>query len=74
MKKNRSRSIQKHRNRYSAAKNIMLTAAGLVVLMAAAICPFPMILAIPGTVWRMIIGLLGCFSFALGIYRISGKK
>lgn len=55
-------------------KNILFIVVGLIVLMATVICPFPMMLGISGIVWRVIIGLLGCFSLILGIYKISKKK
>ena len=55
-------------------KNIILIVVGLIVLMVTVICPFSMMLGISGIVWRVIIGLLGCFSLILGIYRISSKK
>lgn len=55
-------------------RNIILIVVGLIVLMVTVICPFPMMLGISGIVWRVIIGLLGCFSLILGIYRISSKK
>ncbi len=60
--------------RNSIIKNIARIAAGLMLLFAAIICPFPTILAVSGIVWRIIIGLLGCFLLALGIYKIAGKK
>ncbi len=60
--------------RNSIIKNIARIAVGLMLLFAAIICPFPTILAVSGIVWRIIIGLLGCFLLALGIYKIAGKK
>jgi CDP-diglyceride synthetase len=34
---------------------------GIILLVFAAIVPFPPIFTIPGVAWRIIIGLLGCF-------------
>jgi hypothetical protein len=55
-------------------KNIVIIVIGFIVLIIAAICPLPMILGISGIAWRLIIGLLGCFSLVLGIYKISRNK
>ncbi len=60
--------------RNSMIKNMTRIAVGMMLLFVAIICPFPMILAIPGIMWRIIIGILGCFLLALGIYKIAGKK
>ncbi len=42
---------------------------GVVFLIFAAICPLPPVFMVPGVVWRIIIGLLGCFLFAFGVYQ-----
>lgn len=55
-------------------KNIALIVVGLIFLIVAVIFPFPTMLAISGVAWRIIIGLLGCFSLVLSIYKIAGKK
>lgn len=55
-------------------KNIVFIITGLILLIFVIICPFPAILAVPGVAWRLIIGLLGCFLLALGIYKASHKK
>ncbi len=54
-------------------KNVVLIIIGLILLLLVAICPFPAILAVPGTAWRVIIGFLGCFLFILGIYKMVCK-
>lgn len=40
---------------------ILIGVAGLIVLLFAIICPLPAVLAVPGIVWRVGIGLFGCF-------------
>ena len=55
-------------------KNVVLIIVGLIFLLFVAICPLPTILAIPGIAWRIIIGLLGCFLFILGIYKMACKR
>lgn len=47
---------------------------GLIFVIFAAIYPLPAMLAISGIAWRIIIGLLGCALFALGIYKTVCKK
>ena len=55
-------------------KKLTLIMIGLILIIFVMICPFPTILAVPGAAWRMIIGLLGCFLLALGIYKAVHKK
>lgn len=55
-------------------KNYMLIVVGLIIVIIIVVCPLPMMFGISGLVWRIIIGLIGCFSFALGVYKISKKK
>lgn len=55
-------------------KVILQVIVGLILLILAAICPFPIMLAIPGVVWRIIIGILGCFLFISGIYKKVHKR
>ena len=55
-------------------KNYMLIVVGLIIVIIIAVCPLPMMFGISGLVWRIIIGLIGCFSFALGVYKKSKKK
>lgn len=45
----------------------VLIVIGAILLILAAICPFPPIFAIPGIICRIIIGLLGLFSLIAGI-------
>ena len=51
-------------------KKIAVIMLGLIFLIAALICPLPTVLAVPGIVWRIIIGLLGCFLLAFGIIKL----
>ena len=55
-------------------KNIALIIVGLIFLIFVVICPFPAMLAVPGVVWRIIIGLLSCFSLVLGVYKTTRKR
>lgn len=55
-------------------KNVVLLIVGFNFLLFAMICPFPPILAVPGIAWRIIIGLLGCFLFIPGIYKMVCKN
>lgn len=45
----------------------VLIVIGAILLIFAAIYPFPPIFAIPGIIWRIVIGLLGLFSLIMGI-------
>ena len=51
-------------------KKIAVIMLGLIFLIAALICPLPTVSAVPGIVWRIIIGLLGCFLLAFGIIKL----
>ena len=55
-------------------KEIALIIVGALLLLFAAVYPLPTLLAIHGTAWRVIIGLLGCFSLASGIYKTIRKR
>ncbi len=55
-------------------KNISLMIVGLILLIFVAICPLPMMFSISGIAWRIIIGLLSCFSLAFGIYKTARKR
>lgn len=50
-------------------KVVLQVIVGLILLIVAAICPFPIMIAIPGVVWRIVIGMLGCFLCISGIYK-----
>jgi di/tricarboxylate transporter len=50
-------------------KNVALMIVGIILFVFVLICPLPTMLAIPGAAWRIIVGLLGCFLAALGIYK-----
>mgnify|MGYP001857499616 CR=1 FL=1 len=51
-------------------KSIILIVVGFILLTAAAIVPLPVILGVSGAIWRIIIGLLGCFLFVFSIYKM----
>lgn len=53
--------------------NIALIVVGLIVILFSVFCP-PMIAEVHSIVWRIVIGLLGCFSFVSGIYKTACKK
>lgn len=55
-------------------KNVVLIIVGLIFVLFVVICPLPAILAVPGITWRIIVGLLGCFLFILGIYKMVCKR
>ena len=55
-------------------KEIALIIVGTLLLLFAAAYTLPTLLAIHGTAWRVIIGLLGCFSLASGIYKTIRKR
>lgn len=58
----------------SIIKIIAMISVGLIFLIVAIVCPLPMMLAISGIIWRIIIALIGCLSLALGIHKIVRKK
>ena len=47
---------------------------GLILLLFAAVCPLPMMFAISGIAWRMIIGLLGCLLLTSDISKVAQKR
>lgn len=49
-------------------QGITLIAVGLIVVLFAIFCPL-IIAEVHAIMWRIIIGLLGCFSFVSGIYK-----
>ena len=51
--------------------NIALVMLGLIIILFAVFCP-AIIVKIHSIAWRIVIGLLGCFSLLAGIYR--GRK
>ncbi len=55
-------------------KNIAYLMVGLILFILAVIYPLPTIFAVSGIVWRILIGLLGCFSFTWGIYKTVRKN
>ncbi|MCM1191116.1 MAG: hypothetical protein NC123_03200 [Butyrivibrio sp.] len=53
--------------------NAVLVIAGLIVFLFAAFCP-SIIAEVHSVIWRIVIGLLGCFSFVSGMYKAIRKK
>ena len=53
--------------------NIALVIVGLIVILFATFCPST-IAEIHSVTWRTVIGLLGCFSFVSGMYKIVCKN
>lgn len=52
---------------------VILIIMGIMVILLAVFCPL-IIAEMHGLAWRSIIGLLGFFSFVLGIYKIIHKN
>lgn len=52
--------------------NFTLVIAGLIIILFAVFCP-PIIAEVHGAAWRLVIGLLGCFSLVSGI-ALFGKE
>lgn len=50
-----------------------LLVVGLIIILFAVYCP-SIIAEVHSEMWRIIIGLLGCFSVASGMYKIVCKK
>lgn len=53
--------------------NIALVILGLIIILFAAFCPSTRV-EIHSMAWRIVIGLLGCFSLVSGFYKIARKK
>lgn len=53
--------------------NVTLIILGLIVILFAIFSP-SIIAEMQGLAWRIVIGLLGIFSFGAGIYKIVLKK
>ena len=53
--------------------NIALVMLGLIIILFAVFCP-AIIVKIHSIAWRIVIGLLGCFSLLSGIYKIAHKR
>lgn len=51
--------------------NIILIILGLIIFLFAVFSP---IAEIHSIAWRIVIGLLGCFSLVSGFYKIARKK
>lgn len=52
--------------------NVVLMIVGLVIILFAIFCPF-IIAEVHSIAWRIVIGLLGCFSLVSGIYKTTCK-
>lgn|GEM_PF-6708041 len=53
--------------------NIILVIIGLIIILFAVFSP-SIIASVHSMTWRIIIGLLGCFSLVSGIYKIVVEK
>lgn len=53
--------------------NIILVILGLIIILFAVFSP-SIIASVHSVTWRIIIGLLGCFSFVSSIYKVVVKK
>lgn len=53
--------------------NIILIILGLIIFLFA-VFSSSIIVEIHSMAWRMVIGLLGCFSLVSGFYKIARKK
>ncbi len=51
----------------------VLIVIGVILLIFAVIYPFPPIFAIPGIIWRIVIGLLGLFLIIMGIKSVRKR-
>lgn len=54
-------------------KDTILIIVGLIVILFVAFCPST-IAEVHSITWRIVIGLLGCFSFVSGMYKIVCKN
>lgn len=52
---------------------ITLIVVGVIIVLFAVFCPL-IIAEMHAMMWRIIIGLLGCFSFVTGIYKTACRK
>ena len=52
---------------------IILIVAGFIVISFAIVCPL-IIAEVHGIMWRIVIGLLGCFSLVSGICKTACRK
>ncbi len=53
--------------------NIILVIIGLIIILFAIFSPY-IITSVHSVTWRIIIGLLGCFSLISGIYKMVVKR
>lgn len=53
--------------------NIILVIIGLIIILFAVFSP-SIIANVHSMTWRIVIGLLGCFSFVSSIYKVVVKK
>ncbi len=55
-------------------KNNVFVIVGIFLIMFVLLCPLPPVLGVPGVLWRLVIGLLGCFFIERSICAIIKEK
>ncbi len=55
-------------------KNNVFVIVGIFLIMFVLLCPLPPALGVPGLLWRLVIGLLGCFFIGRSICAIIKEK
>ena len=55
-------------------KNNVFVIVGIFLIMNVLLCPLPPALDVPGLLWRLVIGLLGCFFIGRSICAIIKEK
>ena len=50
--------------------NFTLVIVGLIIILLAVFCP-SIIVEVHSVTWRLVIGLLGCFSLVSGMYKMT---
>ena len=53
-------------------KYVFRAVAGIFLLLAAIVCPFPPLLGVPGVVWRAVTGVVGTLLMSSGASRALG--
>lgn len=53
---------------------MLLIVLGLCLIVFDLLCPLPPALGVPGLLWRLVIGLLGCFFIGRSICAIIKEK
>ncbi len=54
-------------------KYVFRAVAGIFLLLAAIVCPFPPLLGVPGVVWRAVTGVVGTLLMSLGPPKTRGR-